>query len=129
MKSRFLVLLVPVICAFTITAHAQIPASIGGLELTLSTASPIPGQTVTITARSYTIDINTAKVSWYVDGKLIKSTVGDTVYELKAPALGKKLAIDVTAVTKMEPPTRRRRNQLLLFSSIIVQSLFYHNAR
>jgi hypothetical protein len=97
MKSRFLVFLVPVICAFTITAHAQIPASIGGLELTLSTASPIPGQTVTITARSYTIDINTAKVSWYVDGKLIKSTVGDTVYELKAPALGKKLAIDVTA--------------------------------
>lgn len=97
MKSRFLAFLVPVICAVSITAHAQIPASIGGLELTLSTANPVPGQAVTITARSYTIDINTAKVTWYIDGKSVKSGVGETIYEAKAPVLGKKLTIEVTA--------------------------------
>lgn len=97
MKSRFLVSTIAILCAFSITAHAQIPVSIGGLELSLSTNSPVPGETVTITARSYTVDINAAKVTWYVDGKVVKSTVGGTVYELKAPPLGKKLAIDVVA--------------------------------
>jgi hypothetical protein len=99
MKSRFLVFIVAILCAFSLTAHAQIPVSIGGLELTPSSTSPVPGESITITARSYTVDIHTAKVTWYVDGKIVKSGVGETVYEVKAPSLGKKLAIDVVATT------------------------------
>lgn len=99
MKSRFLVFIATILCAFSLTAHAQIPVSIGGLELTPSTTNPVPGQVVVITARSYTIDINTAKVTWYVDGTSVKSGVGETVYEVKAPVLGKKLTIEVTATS------------------------------
>lgn len=85
--------------ALPLGASAQIPISTGGLELTASTNNPVPNQKVTITARSYSIDINSAKISWTVNGKLTKSAVGATVLELTAPALGKKLVIEVVATT------------------------------
>lgn len=78
-------------------AGAQVTNSIGGLELTPSTSSPVPGQTVTIVARSYTIDIDSAKVTWYMNGKILKSGTGLTSIEIPAPALGKKVSIEVTA--------------------------------
>ncbi len=98
MKSRFFgsIALSMCVISFSFAAHAQVSTSIG-LDLTPSTTSPIPGQMVTITARSYTIDINSSKVSWYVDGKLSKTGVGQTLFEIRAPALGAKISIDVTA--------------------------------
>ena len=54
---------------------------------------------MTITARSYAIDINSSKVSWTVNGVSAKNAVGATTLEVKAPALGKKLTINVTATT------------------------------
>ena len=81
------------------SARAQVPISVGGLDLTASSDAPIPGQTVTITARSYIIDINTARITWVVDGSTKQNGVGLTTLEVKAPALGKKISITVTAST------------------------------
>lgn len=83
---------------FASTTYAQVPISVGGLELTASTDNPAPGQTVTLTARSYIIDINTAKVTWVVDG-VSQSGTGMTTLQVKAPALGKKINVNVTVVT------------------------------
>ncbi len=97
MKSRlFLVVFLSYFFVFS-SAHAQISVT-GGLELSPSTDNPVPGQTVTITARSYTIDINAAKVTWVVDGKVVRSATGATSLEVIAPILGKKMSIEVTAV-------------------------------
>jgi len=82
------------------TIHAQgVPSTLGGLELTPSTGSPTPGQNVNITARSYSVDINSANITWNVDGKMAQKGVGLTTLTVKAPSLGKKMTISVSATT------------------------------
>jgi len=68
------------------------------LELSLSSTNPAPGQTITITARSYNEDIRSATVIWTVDGKEIKRGIGATTVEIKAPALGKQNVVVATAI-------------------------------
>lgn len=81
-------------------AFAQsVPISVGGLDLSLSTANPTPGQKETVTARSYSIDINSATVTWTIAGKVVQKGVGLTTLDIKAPALGKNMVVSVSAVT------------------------------
>lgn len=75
-----------------------IPTSINGIELSLSSNNPVPGQNVTITARSYTIDIDSATIIWKIDGKEMKRGVGDTKYVVSAPPLSKVITINVIAI-------------------------------
>ncbi|MCX6715548.1 MAG: hypothetical protein NT077_00855 [Candidatus Taylorbacteria bacterium] len=98
-------------------AQAQgIPNTIGGLELTPSISNPSPGQSVTITVRSYSVDINSATLTWTADGKTLETGIGSTVVTVKAPALGKKLTVNVTAVM---PDGTSFRNELILTSGSI----------
>jgi len=84
---------------YPIALAQGIPNTIGGLELSASTNSPSPGQTITLTAQSYSADINSSKITWVVNGKTIKSADGATTLDVQAPTLGKKLTVNVTAVT------------------------------
>jgi hypothetical protein len=85
---------------FTFTVHAQgIPGGINGITLTASSDNPAPGQTVTITAASYSFDINSATVIWTVGGKQVQKSIGATTLDVTAPALGKKTTVNVTAIT------------------------------
>jgi hypothetical protein len=85
----------------TFVTNAQgLPSAAGsGIDLTASTDNPVPGQNVTITARSYSIDINSAKVSWSVNGTTKQSAIGATTLVVQAPTLGKKIGVVVTATT------------------------------
>lgn len=97
-----------------ISVNAQgIPVSGIGLDLTASTDNPVPGQKVTITARSYSVDINASTLTWSVNGKTVQKDVGLTTLEVTAPALGKKLTITVTAATP---------NKMSLANTIVVGS-------
>ena len=79
--------------------HAQgIPSSFG-VDLTASAQNPIPGQQVTITARNYNADINSSKITWSVNGKVVQSGTGLTTLIVTAPAFGKSLNIKVSSVT------------------------------
>ncbi len=81
-------------------ANAQgVPVSPYSLEISMSTESPTPGQTLTLTAKSYSIDINSATLTWTVDGKQIQKGAGLTSLEVKAPSLGKESKITVTAIS------------------------------
>jgi hypothetical protein len=82
------------------TLYAQgLPVSGNSLELSASTDNPIPGQTITITARSFGADISGATIIWAMNGKEEQKGVGATTLDVIAPALGKKLIIKVSAVT------------------------------
>jgi hypothetical protein len=82
------------------TAHAQIaPLATSGLVLSASPNNPSPGQMVTITARSYSANIDSAKITWSVNGETVQNDVGITKLEVKAPQLGQKLKIIATAIT------------------------------
>ncbi|MEK7609907.1 MAG: hypothetical protein AAB470_02185 [Patescibacteria group bacterium] len=99
MKSSLLLFCIFTFFLFTSITSAQVPISVGGLELTASSDNPVPGQTVTITARSYIVDINTAKISWIINGKTEQNATGATTLKVVAPDLGKKLNVDVSATT------------------------------
>lgn len=99
MKSRFLLSFIVTFLVFASNIYAQIPSSVGGLDISASSDNPIPGQTVKITVRSYSLDINSAKISWVINGVTAKDAIGATVMDVKAPSLGKTLSIKISAVT------------------------------
>jgi hypothetical protein len=74
-----------------------IPTTIGGLELTASSDNPVPGQSVTITATSYSVDINATNLVWTAGGKTIAKGIGVTGVVVQAPVLGKRLTVNVSA--------------------------------
>ncbi len=81
-------------------AQAQtIPVSISGLQLSSDPESPIPGENVTITAKSYAFNINGATITWSVNGVAKKTAIGLVTFTTTAPALGKTMTIKVSANT------------------------------
>jgi len=80
-------------------AHAQVPTGVGSINLVVSTNNPAPGDSVTITAESYTADMNSSKITWTVNGKATEQGIGAATLTLTAPALGKHLTVNVSAVT------------------------------
>lgn len=82
---------------YTTAVNAQVPVS-PRLEISASTNSPAPGQTVTLTVRSYNEDLDSATIIWSVDGKEVRREVGGTTINTKAPALGKQSNVTVTAI-------------------------------
>jgi hypothetical protein len=86
------------ILGINFTNAQGVPAGVNGLDLSLSTDNPIPEQNITITAKSFSIDINSATLTWIIDGKIIQKGIGMTTLETKAPSLGKENRVLVTAV-------------------------------
>lgn len=113
---RIILLTLSIVAGVQIAQAQGIPNTVGGLDLTPSISNPAPGQSVKITARSYSVDINSATLTWAADGKTIEKGIGSTVVTVKAPALGKRLTIDVTATT---PDGASFNDQLILTSGSI----------
>lgn len=73
---------------------ANIPYS---LELTSSNENPGPGETVKITAKGYGFDIDSAKITWSSNGRILDEDIGLTEMSIIAPILGQRAIIEVTA--------------------------------
>lgn len=79
-------------------ATAQtLPSGIGGLVIDASSLYPYPGQEITITARSYSIDLNASNISWVVGGVTVQSGIGLTSLKVQAPQPGKTITVAVSA--------------------------------
>lgn len=82
------------------TIHAQnIQEGTQSIVLEQSTDNPTPGETVTITARSYSFDINSTTNTWTVGNKVVQKGIGSVTIDVKAPALGKKTTVRITAIS------------------------------
>ena len=82
--------------SFSGTIHAQsIPDAVSTITLSSLPENPAPGQSVTITAVSYVIDINTANLVWVVGGVQKQKGIGATTLTIKAPPLGKTTTVSV----------------------------------
>jgi hypothetical protein len=84
---------------FLTPVRAQSVPTAGGIELSASSQNPVPGQTITITANNFSADINSSKVTWTVNGKIIESGTGLSTLDIVAPAAGKTLAVKATMTT------------------------------
>lgn len=102
MKPRLSLIFVvaAVILLTTTLANAQnIPTSIQGITIKISTENPAPGQEITFSAESYVADLNSSNITWSLNGSLYQKGIGITSIKAKAPELGKKLNVSVSAVT------------------------------
>jgi hypothetical protein len=81
------------------TSFAQIPDLANPLEIVLYPENPDPESKVSVSLKSYSIDVNSSDISWYVDGKLEKKGKGELNLEAVSPALGKKMTISVEALS------------------------------
>jgi hypothetical protein len=80
------------------TVSAQtIPTGISGLVIETSSSNPYPGQEVTVTLKSYSIDIDSSTISWSINGKAVQSGIGTKTVKVIAPDLGKSLVVSVSA--------------------------------
>jgi hypothetical protein len=96
----FAALLAVCLSLTTASARAQsIPTDGTALILTAANENPLPNQAVSITATSYSFDIDSATLVWSIGDKEIQKGIGLTTFQATAPALGKKTTIQVTAIT------------------------------
>lgn len=89
--------------------------------LSLSPVYPGPHEQVRVTAQTYSFDVNTIPLSWYVNGKLVKSSKGATVITITTGAIGTPTTIKVIA----NPPTLTRYEKTLTIWPSDFQVLWY----
>lgn len=81
-------------------ATAQIVTGLKSvLILDTNPTYPGPNERVTVSAESFSIDLNNSTVSWFVDGVLKQQIIGGTTFQFTTNDLGKKTEIDIVAET------------------------------
>jgi hypothetical protein len=91
MKRPFYFLLIFAFCLLPFTfAHAQVPTSIDGIDITITPPNPIPGKNVEINLQDYLSDISSANIIWMVNGQKVTSGIGKNNVTLTAPTIGKQ---------------------------------------
>jgi len=81
------------LCVPRILVAQELPAD---LSIDVVPTNPQPGSIVTLTARSYSLDINQASLSWTYNGKVVESGMGKKTIQIIAPAAGIARTITVS---------------------------------
>lgn len=95
-----IIILITFLFSSNSTFAQGVPVTASSVDLTSSISNPSPGQKITITARSFSIDINSSMIVWTIDGKVVEKGVGLTKLEIVAPALGKEYKVGISATTE-----------------------------
>lgn len=94
--------LAPLIGVFLIAvpAHAQLEAlpENENISIVLSPEYPRPESPLTITPRSYLIDLATARVSMFINDVLVSESTGETPVTVQVGAPGTRLSIRIVAI-------------------------------
>ncbi|MDP3962821.1 MAG: hypothetical protein Q8Q03_03075 [bacterium] len=99
-----------------LSIHAQIPSSLDGVEISASPAIPNPGQEVRISLESYSTDLNSASITWIVNGKSYASGTGLLFINITAPSIGK--GTDITASIRTTEGREVRKSVSLKSGSV-----------
>ncbi|MFC1730969.1 hypothetical protein ACFL6I_11610 [candidate division KSB1 bacterium] len=69
------------------------------LVLSVNPTYPGPNERVTISAESFSIDLNSSTVSWFINGVLEQQSIGGKVFQFTTRDLGSSTDIDIVAET------------------------------
>ena len=98
MIKRGLIIFSALVCALlAFTAHAQLQN--GDVDLILSPEYPGTNTNVTATISTYTTDLNTAKISWLLDGNLSLEGVGKKSFSFTTGSAGTSKTLEVQIET------------------------------
>lgn len=110
-KLRFMVgsltaLLVFVLIPFiSPVAYAQT----GGIEIQISPQFPEPNETLAVSATAYSLDLNRASISWYINGELTTQGIGATHTKMELGPAGTATTIEIVAQGMTGTPVRASR--------------------
>jgi hypothetical protein len=76
--------------------HAQEITDLAEVSVTAIPTNPNPGQTVSLNAQSFSIDLSQANLTWTYGGKTVSSGRGNTQITVTAPASGSTAIATVT---------------------------------
>jgi hypothetical protein len=99
MKNGLKIMLCVLFLGTSLIAHAQIPDSIDGVQISNDPLYPSAGQNVTVKVESYNTNLNAASIVWLADGKRTGQGTGLTSIDITAPALGKTIIITAIIMT------------------------------
>ena len=111
--------------------HAQIvPGLQNTLTLTVTPTYPKANESVFVKVESFSIDLNRAGISWFINGALEQAREGGTNFQFTAPPIGKAATIDVTAeipngVTEQTRVTIRPADAQLIWQAHTYAPSFY----
>ncbi len=96
-----LIFLIFTLFSYSIFVHAQsIPSEVSGLEeqvyVKMTPQTPGPNEEVEILLEAYGTDLNKAKITWKVNGTIVKTGIGEKKLSLKSGSTGKLTAISVS---------------------------------
>lgn len=99
--SIFLFVIISLFSTGTVVALAQADVSSAGNSLSLAVypSQPGPNQNIEVDAESYGVNLDTVKITWVVNGKVVASGVGIKSINTTTGVLGSKTTISMTAAT------------------------------
>lgn len=96
MKHAYVLVILALITPLTAGA-VVVPILPPPLEIQISPEAPVPGATVTVSAKSYSGNLDETAYTWTVDGRVVDQGLGRNVITLSAGVLGSAMVVTVTA--------------------------------
>jgi hypothetical protein len=106
-RNFFLKSLFASLCFVFFASQVSAASLPGALMLITNPGTPRANETVTIEARSYSIDLNRADIVWFVNGTVKQSGTGSRFFEFTAPAIGETATVEVAILGANGVPTSR----------------------
>lgn len=101
MRYSVIAIVLVVILGFLNPVYSQtLGNSANGVSIIIIPENPKPNQTMTATVQSYVTDINSANITWKIDGSTIKDGIGEKIVNFKTKGSGFDTQLDVQIVTK-----------------------------
>lgn len=101
-RSIFFIVIVAFFAIHISTIHAQLDSSVSGnlndVTISVNPDTPVANQEVTLTVKSYLISLDSADISWSIDGKRAQSGVGLETFKFTTKDVGQSTTIDVTVL-------------------------------
>lgn len=97
-NSHILIVFIMAILAFGVTVPRSASA-IDFVDVLLSPEDPGEYEDVTLSLRSYTTDITSSMISWFIDGSAVDEGIGMTEFQTRTRGLGEPVKVSVIIVT------------------------------
>jgi len=86
-----------IMLAFGLFAHAQSATNI--LNVSITPGEPQAYENVQVNINSFSADLKTARISWFLNGKSAEGDIGKTSFQFRTEALGTVSRIRVAVTT------------------------------
>jgi hypothetical protein len=99
--SIFSLLFLSILLSMPLLVYGQLDTSFQTeIDVDMVPSNPKPSEIVQVTLNTFATDINSAKITWKIDGKVVKSGIGEKVFTFTTGESGTRTTLGITVETK-----------------------------